>query len=180
MTRTIVAPNIHPGNIDAKVEVTELMGNEVFLYLLTGGHSYVARVDPRSKAQGGQRGAHGGEPGQRALLREGHARQSRPALNQRLIFKRPSTREGLLCLHQQPHPGRKQHAPRRTLAEDRIIWRGLRKIDGRPAAISARRCGSIAPRPTAGRFTRSSCTSPTVKPTATRAAAASSPNRDRR
>ncbi len=48
-----VAPNIHPGNIDAKVEVTELMGNEVFLYLLTGGHSYIARVDPRTKARVG-------------------------------------------------------------------------------------------------------------------------------
>jgi multiple sugar transport system ATP-binding protein len=46
-----VAPNIHPGNIDASVEVTELMGNEVFLYLLTGGHSYIARVDPRTKAK---------------------------------------------------------------------------------------------------------------------------------
>lgn len=48
-----VAPNIHPGNFDAKVEVTELMGNEVFLYLLTGGHSYVARVDPRTRARVG-------------------------------------------------------------------------------------------------------------------------------
>ena len=48
-----VAPNIHPGHIDAKVEVTELMGNEVFLYLLTGGHSYIARVDPRTKAKVG-------------------------------------------------------------------------------------------------------------------------------
>jgi len=48
-----VAPNIHPGYFDAKVEVTELMGNEVFLYLLTGGHSYVARVDPRTKARVG-------------------------------------------------------------------------------------------------------------------------------
>ncbi|MFN8595694.1 MAG: sn-glycerol-3-phosphate ABC transporter ATP-binding protein UgpC [Anaerolineae bacterium] len=48
-----VAPNIHPGSLDAKVEVTELMGNEVFLYLLTGGHSYVARVDPRTKAKVG-------------------------------------------------------------------------------------------------------------------------------
>jgi multiple sugar transport system ATP-binding protein len=48
-----VAPNIHPGNIDANVEVTELMGNEVFLYLLTGGHSYIARVDPRTKAKVG-------------------------------------------------------------------------------------------------------------------------------
>ncbi len=91
MTRTTSRPNIHPGNIDAKVEVTELMGNEVFLYLLTGGHSYVARVDPRSKAKVGQRRAHGGESGQRALLREGHARQSRPALNQRPIPTRPST-----------------------------------------------------------------------------------------
>lgn len=48
-----VAPNIHPGNFDAKVEVTELMGNEVFLYLLTGKHSYVARVDPRTRAKVG-------------------------------------------------------------------------------------------------------------------------------
>jgi multiple sugar transport system ATP-binding protein len=48
-----VAPNIHPGNIDAQVEVTELMGNEVFLYLLTGGHSYIARVDPRTKSKVG-------------------------------------------------------------------------------------------------------------------------------
>jgi multiple sugar transport system ATP-binding protein len=48
-----VAPDIHPGNIDAQVEVTELMGNEVFLYLLTGGHSYTARVDPRTKARVG-------------------------------------------------------------------------------------------------------------------------------
>jgi len=30
-----------------------LMGNEVFLYLLTGKNSYVARVDPRSKAKVG-------------------------------------------------------------------------------------------------------------------------------
>jgi len=48
-----VASNIHAGNINASVEVTELMGNEVFLYLLTGGHSYIARVDPRTKARVG-------------------------------------------------------------------------------------------------------------------------------
>jgi multiple sugar transport system ATP-binding protein len=48
-----LAPNIHPGYLDAQVEVTELMGNEVFLYLVTGGHSYVARVDPRTKARVG-------------------------------------------------------------------------------------------------------------------------------
>jgi multiple sugar transport system ATP-binding protein len=48
-----IAPNIHPGHIDAKVEVTELMGNEVFLYLVTGKNSYTARVDPRTKARVG-------------------------------------------------------------------------------------------------------------------------------
>jgi multiple sugar transport system ATP-binding protein len=48
-----VSSNIHPGNLDAKVEVTELMGNEVYLYLLTGRNSYVARVDPRTKARVG-------------------------------------------------------------------------------------------------------------------------------
>src|SRR5512143_3218487 len=46
-------PNIHAGPLDAQVEVTELLGTEVFLYLLTGGHSYVARVDPRTKARVG-------------------------------------------------------------------------------------------------------------------------------
>jgi len=35
------------------VDVTELMGNEVFLYLLTGKNSYLARVDPRTQARVG-------------------------------------------------------------------------------------------------------------------------------
>ncbi|MCD4672179.1 MAG: sn-glycerol-3-phosphate ABC transporter ATP-binding protein UgpC [Anaerolineaceae bacterium] len=35
--------------VDAKVDVTELMGNEIFLYLLIGGNQFVARVDPRAK-----------------------------------------------------------------------------------------------------------------------------------
>ncbi|MFN2145803.1 MAG: ABC transporter ATP-binding protein [Anaerolineales bacterium] len=40
---------IIPAVVDAKVEVTELMGNEIFVYLNTGDHSgYIARVDPRS------------------------------------------------------------------------------------------------------------------------------------
>jgi len=34
--------------VGAKVDVTELMGNEVFVYLKTGDSSYVARVDPRT------------------------------------------------------------------------------------------------------------------------------------
>ncbi|HET9906011.1 MAG TPA: sn-glycerol-3-phosphate ABC transporter ATP-binding protein UgpC [Anaerolineales bacterium] len=56
--------NIHdaeyvPTNIDAekvavKVDVTELMGNEIFLYLVSGKNTFVARVDPRSKLRVGE------------------------------------------------------------------------------------------------------------------------------
>ena len=42
-------PGIHRASMTAKVDVTELMGNEIFVYLLTGSTSFVARVDPRSK-----------------------------------------------------------------------------------------------------------------------------------
>jgi multiple sugar transport system ATP-binding protein len=35
------------------VDVTELMGNEIFLYLISGAHSFIARVDPRSHARVG-------------------------------------------------------------------------------------------------------------------------------
>jgi multiple sugar transport system ATP-binding protein len=46
---------IKPANVKAKVEVTELMGNEIFVYLTTGDHSgYIGRVDPRSHYQFGQ------------------------------------------------------------------------------------------------------------------------------
>jgi len=31
------------------VDVTELMGNEILLYLVAGKNTFVARVDPRSK-----------------------------------------------------------------------------------------------------------------------------------
>jgi len=34
--------------------VTELMGNEIFLYLVSGKNTFVARVDPRSKLRVGQ------------------------------------------------------------------------------------------------------------------------------
>lgn len=42
-------PNIIPARVESKVEVTELMGNEIFVYLAAGPHNYVARVDPRSR-----------------------------------------------------------------------------------------------------------------------------------
>ena len=42
-------PGISEAPVEAKVDVTELMGNEIFLYLVTGNNSYVARVDPRTR-----------------------------------------------------------------------------------------------------------------------------------
>ncbi len=48
-----VAPGIKAATIEAQVDVTELMGNEIFLYLLSGAHSFIARVDPRSRASVG-------------------------------------------------------------------------------------------------------------------------------
>jgi multiple sugar transport system ATP-binding protein len=47
-------PGIHAAAVDTKVDVTELMGNEIFLYLLSGKNSYVARVDPRTRFQIGE------------------------------------------------------------------------------------------------------------------------------
>lgn len=41
-------PGISQAAIEAKVDVTELMGNEVILYLMSGGEEFVARVDPRT------------------------------------------------------------------------------------------------------------------------------------
>ena len=40
--------------IDAKVDVTELMGNEIFLHMMSGQDSFVARVDPRSNLRIGE------------------------------------------------------------------------------------------------------------------------------
>jgi multiple sugar transport system ATP-binding protein len=47
-------PNIHGEKVNIKVDVTELMGNEIFLYLLSGKNSFVARVDPRSNLRMGE------------------------------------------------------------------------------------------------------------------------------
>ncbi len=48
-----VPPDTHEARVDAEVDVTELMGNEVFVYLNTGGQVYIARVDPRTSARTG-------------------------------------------------------------------------------------------------------------------------------
>lgn len=44
-------PGIQAAPVDAEVDVTELMGNEVFLYLKSGNLDYIARVDPRTQAR---------------------------------------------------------------------------------------------------------------------------------
>ena len=46
-------PGITPYQLEGQVDVTEMMGNEVFVYLLTGDHSYIARLDPRTSARVG-------------------------------------------------------------------------------------------------------------------------------
>ncbi len=47
-------PGIIPQPVDGTVDVTELMGNEIQLYVRTGEHSFVARVDPRTRVTMGQ------------------------------------------------------------------------------------------------------------------------------
>ena len=48
-------PGIHQALVETNVEVTELMGNEVFLHLKTGDNLIVGRVDPRSRARIGDK-----------------------------------------------------------------------------------------------------------------------------
>lgn len=45
--------NIAGEKVSVKVDVTELMGNETFLYLINGKNTFIARVDPRSKKRVG-------------------------------------------------------------------------------------------------------------------------------
>ena len=47
-------PGIVASPVEAQVELTELMGNEIFLYLLAGDKPFMARVDPRTRAPVGQ------------------------------------------------------------------------------------------------------------------------------
>jgi multiple sugar transport system ATP-binding protein len=49
-----VPPNIDTEKVAVKVDVTELMGNEIFLYLVSGKNTFVSRVDPRSKLRVGE------------------------------------------------------------------------------------------------------------------------------
>lgn len=46
-------PRIISQEVEAQVDLTELMGNEIFLFLKSGDDEYVARVDPRTAYQMG-------------------------------------------------------------------------------------------------------------------------------
>jgi multiple sugar transport system ATP-binding protein len=48
-------PGIIPQPVEGTVDVTELMGNEIQLYIRSGEHSYVARVDPRTRVKMGDK-----------------------------------------------------------------------------------------------------------------------------
>jgi len=42
-------PGIHAAPVEAKVDVTELMGNEIILHMMSGESFFIARVDPRTR-----------------------------------------------------------------------------------------------------------------------------------
>jgi multiple sugar transport system ATP-binding protein len=46
-------PSIQAAPVEIKVDVTELMGNEIFVYMLSGNNEFVGRLDPRSKVDVG-------------------------------------------------------------------------------------------------------------------------------
>ncbi len=48
-----VPANTESAKVRTRVDVTELMGNEILLYLVAGKNTFVARVDPRSKLRVG-------------------------------------------------------------------------------------------------------------------------------
>ena len=48
-----VPPDVQSAHISAKVDITEMMGNEIYVYLISGGTSFVARLDPRTSARVG-------------------------------------------------------------------------------------------------------------------------------
>jgi len=50
-----VPTGIFVQTIEGKVELTELMGNEIFLYISSGEHNLVARVDPRTACRMGEK-----------------------------------------------------------------------------------------------------------------------------
>ncbi len=54
-TAQFAAPGITPAPMVADVDITELMGNEIFLYMLSGKKQFMARVDPRTHVRPGEK-----------------------------------------------------------------------------------------------------------------------------
>jgi multiple sugar transport system ATP-binding protein len=52
--RELTPPGIRSEPMATTVDVTELMGNEIFVYLVTGQKQFIARFDPRTKARVGK------------------------------------------------------------------------------------------------------------------------------
>jgi multiple sugar transport system ATP-binding protein len=52
--RQFAPPGITAEYVNVTVDITELMGSEVYLHLLTDGKTFIARVDPRTAARVGQ------------------------------------------------------------------------------------------------------------------------------
>ena len=48
-----IPPNIRTEKVNVRVDVTELMGNEIYIYFVTGNNTFVGRIDPRSKMRMG-------------------------------------------------------------------------------------------------------------------------------
>jgi multiple sugar transport system ATP-binding protein len=48
-------PGIHGAPVEAHVDVTELMGNEIFMHLMLGEFASVGRIDPRSQLRVGDK-----------------------------------------------------------------------------------------------------------------------------
>jgi multiple sugar transport system ATP-binding protein len=51
--REFAPPGIKEAVIEARVDVTELLGNEVVVYLATDHHEFLGRFDPRTSARVG-------------------------------------------------------------------------------------------------------------------------------
>jgi multiple sugar transport system ATP-binding protein len=50
----LVPPGIRAEPMTCQVDVTELMGNEIFVYLLIGQKQFISRMDPRTSARVGK------------------------------------------------------------------------------------------------------------------------------
>jgi len=48
-------PSIKAAPVEIMVDVTELMGNEIFIYMLSGTNVFVGRLDPRTTLRAGQK-----------------------------------------------------------------------------------------------------------------------------